>query len=304
VTLPYLARLVCLCFAVFFLAQLAVAALVGAFADRALARAERMPARSGARLLLGLRLLPTAAAVFVVAALCAPSYLRFEPEAAAEEVGWLCVSAAMLGVAVWATGLARAGRAAIRSARYLRTCQSAVESDAPVLMLAGVVRPRLVVSRGVRQALTAEQFDAAMRHEQAHGVSRDNLKRLLMLLAPEPVPGFGALRRLEQGWSRMAEWAADDWAVEGSAERGLALASALLAVARMGRPRAAMPLATPLLADRDGLAERVERLLAQPAPPERPRNTVAVIAATVTAAAALIPLLLPSVHRALEALAH
>ena len=303
-TLPYVARLICLCFAVFFLAQIVFAAVVAMLANRALARAERMPARAGARLLLGLRLLPATAAAFVVAALCAPSYLWLEPEATAEQVGWLCVGAATLGAVVCAAGLGRAGRAAVRSSRYLRTCQSAVESDAPVLMLAGVLRPRLVVSRGIRQALSAEQLEAALRHERAHGVARDNLKRLLMLLAPEPLPGFGALRRLEQGWSRMAEWAADDWAAEGSAERGLALASALLAVARMAGPRPALPLATPLLADRDGLAERVERLLGEPAPSEPGRHTVAVAAATVTAAATIIPLVLPTVHKVLEALAH
>jgi Zn-dependent protease with chaperone function len=303
-TLPYLGRLICLCFAVFFLAQIAVAGIVAAFAGRALARAERMPARAGARLLFGLRLLPAAAAAFVVAALCAPSYLWLEPDATAEQVGWVCLAAAIFGMTVCAAGLARAGRAAIRSSRYLRNCQSAVESDAAVLMLAGVVRPRLVVSRGVRQTLTEEQLDAALRHERAHGVSRDNLKRLLMLLAPEPVPGFGALRRLEQGWSRMAEWAADDWAVEGSEERGLALASALLAVARMGRPIQTMPLATPLLADRDGLAERVERLLAGPAPSQPAKTAGPAIAFAVTAVAVLIPLALPAVHRALEALAH
>jgi Zn-dependent protease with chaperone function len=303
-TLPYLARLICLCFAVFFLAQIAVAAVVAAFAGRALARAERMPARAGARLLLGLRLLPAAVAAFVVAALCAPSYLWLEPDASAEQVGWLCVAAAVFGAAVCAAGLVRAGRAAIRSSRYLRNCRSAVDSDAAVLMLAGVVRPRLVVSRGVRQTLTEEQLDAALRHERAHGVSRDNLKRLLMLLAPEPVPGFTALGRLEQGWSRMAEWAADDWAVEGSEERGLALASALLAVARMGRPNLTMPLATPLLADRDGLAERVERLLAGPARLEPKRNAMAAISLAAAAVAVLIPLALPAVHTALEALAH
>jgi hypothetical protein len=299
-TLPYVTRLVCLCFAVFFLAQIAVAAVVAAFAGRALARAERMPARAGARLLLGLRLLPAAAAVFIVAALCAPSYLWLEPDASAEQVGWVCVAAAILGAGVCAAGLLRAGRAAVRSSRYLRTCQSAVESDAPVLMLAGVLRPRLVVSRGIRQALSTEQFEAALRHERAHGISRDNLKRLLMLLAPE----FGGLRRLEEGWSRMAEWAADDWAVEGSAERGLALASALLAVARMGRPRPIMPLATPLLADGDGLAERVERLLAGPATCEPKRTAVAAIALVGTGVALLIPFVLPTVHSALEALAH
>jgi len=63
-----------------------------------------------------------------------------------------------------------------------------VDGPAPCVMLAGVLRPRLVISRGVVAALSAEQLSAAIRHERAHGISRDNLKRLLVLLAPGILP--------------------------------------------------------------------------------------------------------------------
>ena len=65
---------------------------------------------------------------------------------------------------------------------------------------------------------------------------------------------------MEHGWSRLAEWAADDRAVNGSRRRSLALASALVRVARMGASPSA-PLTTSLLGSREDLAARVERLL-------------------------------------------
>lgn len=305
-SLPYAVRLVCLCLAVFYLAQLTVAATVAALSSRALARAARMPARSGARFLLFLRLLPSALAAFIVLGLCAPSYLWLEPDAAAEQVGVLCLAAAGLGLVVCATAWARAARAGIRSARFLRTCRSAAESEAPLLMLAGVLRPRLVVSRGVRRALSPEQLEAALRHERAHGASRDNLKRLLILLTPDAIPGVRVLRRLERGWNRLAEWAADDVAAGGSAERGLALATALLRVARMGHPAAAIPLATSLLADDDDLTMRVERLLRGPTATDAVpvRSAVPAIAIGTVVATLGIPAALPAVHSLLEALAH
>src|SRR5438876_688882 len=111
-------------------------------AGPAIERAKRMRARDGARLLFALRLAPAALAAAIVAGLCAPSYLWLEPDAAAEHIGLGCLAAAGLATAAWIHGIARAGRAAVRSSRYLRNCQRAVESDAPVLMLAGIFQPR------------------------------------------------------------------------------------------------------------------------------------------------------------------
>ena len=149
----------------------------------------------------------------VVLSLCAPSYLWLEPDAAVERVGTACLAAAILGAAICAAGAARGRGRSIRSARYLRNCESLAYPDMPVLMLAGVFHPRLVVSCGVRDALTAEQLDVALRHEWAHGTARDNLKRLLLRLAPDMFPGWRGFDALERNWSRLAERAADDRAV-------------------------------------------------------------------------------------------
>jgi hypothetical protein len=305
-TMPYLLRLLCLCAASFFLLHLALAAAVAAVAGRAVRLAEGMAADGGARLLLGLRLLPAVLAALLVAGICAPSYLWLEPEATAEQVGWPCLAAAVLGGWICAAGLARAARAAVRSSRSLRHCRTMAESDAPVVLLAGVFRPRLVVSRGVRQALAPDQLAAALRHERAHRAAHDNLKRLVLAATPDAVPFGHGLRRLERGWARMAEWAADDRAAAGSTRRSLALASALVRVARMGAQPAlaASPLATALMADAGDLETRVERLLnpRTPALASRMRRWWWPAAAVGTAAVLFQPGTLYAAHRVLEEL--
>jgi beta-lactamase regulating signal transducer with metallopeptidase domain len=170
-------------------------------------------------------------------------------------------------------------------------------------MLAGILHPRLVISRGVRHALTYDELAVAIRHEQAHGESRDNLKRLILLLVPDAVP-FVRLGRLERAWRRLAEWSADDCAVDADRQRSLALASALVRVARMGGA-AAVPLPTPLLGDRDDLSVRVERLLAGAVVnTAQHRLWPSVVLALAVTAVAIQPATFVAMHRALEALAH
>src|SRR5665647_2521347 len=81
-------------------------------------------------------------------------------------------------------------------------------APAPLLALVGVFVSRLAISRPVIGALSAAQMAAALRHEEAHLVSHDNLKRLLMLLAPGLLPGFHGFDAIERGWARFTEWAA------------------------------------------------------------------------------------------------
>jgi beta-lactamase regulating signal transducer with metallopeptidase domain len=116
-----------------------------------------------------------------------------------------------------------------------------------------------VISRGVVAALSTEQLSAVVRHERAHGASRDNLKRLLLLLAPGILPFASGFRNLERAWAKISEWAADDRAAAGKTRRSLSLAAALVRVARLGS--AAPALATSLMADGADLSERVDRLL-------------------------------------------
>jgi Zn-dependent protease with chaperone function len=318
-TAPYSARLVCLCLAAFFLVHLAAAAMVRLLAPAFIRMAQRMRPRLAARFLLGLRLLPTALAAFVVAGLCAPSYLWLEPAAGSEDVGAACLAAAALGAVLWAESLVRGLRAAARSAWYVRECRKAarqmrcagqaravwvVPAKAPFLVLAGVWRTRLVVSQAVVDALGEEQLAAALRHERAHQESHDNLKRLVALLAPGILPGVRGLAPLERAWARFTEWAADDRAVAGDSRASLSLAEALVRVARLGGAPPLAPLTTSLMADGRDLAERVERLLRPAANPARgvPLAVTGTAAALCAAAAMsmLNPAVLYSVHGLLE----
>jgi Zn-dependent protease with chaperone function len=318
----YLLRLLCLCFASFF-ALNSVAGLLIAFASRAAVRmAESKRARSAARLLLALRLLPCAVGIGAVIALCVPSYLWFEPQASSERIGWACLILALLGAASWFLAFARATRALTFSARFNRAWRRAgcetglhgesakavvVEKGAPLLALAGVFRPRLLVSEAVLHSLSTEELELALQHENAHRISRDNLKRLFLLLAPAPIPMLRGLSSIEGSWAKFSEWAADDEAVRGDSQRALSLAAALLRVARMGAAPQLSFLHTSLCADNHDLSARVERLLCMQPLPAKPKSSARVLAIGsglgVFACAGVLlawPATLSLVHRLLE----
>ena len=280
-TLSYLPRLLCVSLATFFLAHLALGLGVSLIARPAARLGERIRPHLAARWLLVLRLLPAAGAALIVVAICLPSYLWLEPEAPTERVGFGCLVVALLGTAMWGISLARGLRAAAGSRRFLQRCQRAgrparlpgnptetwiVDGTAPLLALGGIVRPRLVISRGMVTALSPEQLAAALRHERAHRSAHDNLKRLCIFSMPGILPLAAGTRTLESGWRKFAEWAADDRAVAGSERRSCALAAALVRVARIAADPPQLSLASSLLGDTDQLAARVDRLL-RAAPP-------------------------------------
>jgi beta-lactamase regulating signal transducer with metallopeptidase domain len=156
-------------------------------------------------------------------------------------------------------------------------------------------------------ALSAEQLAAVVRHERAHGISRDNLKRLFMVLAPGMLPFVSGFRTLERAWAKLTEWAADDRASAGKTRRSLSLASALVRVARLGSAMSAPPLVTSLMADGAELSERVDRLLHPVRPSLRGRDREPILMATagllLTGALAAIiahPATLHSAHECLE----
>jgi hypothetical protein len=317
-TLSYPLRLICLSLACLFAVNLAAALVIRLFAARAIRRAERMEARAASRFLLALRLLPAALAIFCVAGLCVPSYLWLEPATGFEQASALCVIAAALGAAMWTASMVRGAGAAIRSFRFVRRCRRLGEnrgvvgttvpmfeipSAGRVVALAGVFRSQLVISSEVATALDPGQLDAVLRHELAHHASRDNLKRLLIALAPR-----WFLIEYERAWKRFSEWAADDRAAAGDPRRAADLASALVHVARF-KPGGGTPaLATLLLTDDDVvLAARVDRLLrdqtAEPRATHRSsRWAIAGYAAALIGIAALSPFALAWVHGLLERL--
>jgi Zn-dependent protease with chaperone function len=324
--LPYLGRLVCLCLASFFVLNITAGLFVRIASKSAIRFTESRTAMAAARLLLGLRLLPFALAVFFVLGLCVPSYLWLEPAAASESVGLTCRVLGLLGAATWFLSLVRTARSLWASLCYNRLCRLAgqearlpgesspvvlVENEAPLLAMSGLFRPRLLISRSVLQNLSAGELDAALSHEHAHHTSRDNLKRLLIQLAPDIFPFLDPLRTLERARSQFAEWAADDQAAAGDSGRAVSLAAALVQVARMGRGPRLPLLSTSLLASDRDLSARVDRLLetlpVTVASTRKTRSalpTAGVLLAGFLAALLAAPATLSVVHELLELLLH
>jgi beta-lactamase regulating signal transducer with metallopeptidase domain len=186
-----------------------------------------------------------------------------------------------------------------------------VNGDTPILALAGVWHPRLVISRRVLGALSHQQLGAAMRHEQSHRISRDNLKRLAFLLSPSVWPFGPRAKTLERAWARLSEWAADDDACAGDSRRSVALAEALVRVARLGVAARTSVLMTCLVPETGDLSARVNRLLnpqpPAPAPQTRRRLvavTFALLGATLIVLIAEQSVTLHAVHALLERLSH
>lgn len=322
-TLPYTLRLLCLCFASFFLVH-ATLGLAAWIATPTAARiGESMKPRIGARFLLTLRLLPVMLAVFAVVAFCIPSYLWLETNAATERVGLACCAIALLGAVACASSLIRSARALWLSMRHSMQYKReghlshpnhslpviVINSDAPVLALAGIMRPRVIVSRSVLQTLPPEEFEAALAHERAHHRSADNWKRLALFLAPDILPFSRAFTRLDRSWAKLIEWAADDDATAGDSGRSVSLAAALVHMARLGTS-AASPLTSTFLKNDAELPARVDRLLGlmpanEKASSRRARialGTVMTLAISFAVAATIQPQTLLSVHRLLEQL--
>jgi Zn-dependent protease with chaperone function len=320
--LPYTTRLLCLCFATFFVVHALSWLVVRSLSSTAVRVAETMKPRRSARLLFVLRIAPAAVTLFLVLGFCVPSYVWLEPDIAGERVGLACLLAAALGVAVWSASLLRGMVSVVRTQRYIRRCGSArqascvgqgpqellvMNNTAAVMAVAGVVHPRLVVSQDVMDALSDEQREAAFRHEAAHGVSRDNLKKLLFLLSPDVLPFVSSLTALERSWARFTEWAADDAAVDGNQNRALSLASALVRVAKLGVQPTPSYLLSSLVDNDSDLVTRVDRLLREPEYAAKPlaplvamTRNIALVAGGVGMTLLLWPESLASVHRILE----
>jgi hypothetical protein len=318
-TLPYAARVLAVCLASFFAINLALSALVRVFVPFSLDRAERMRARSAANLVLGLRLFPSLLAAALVVALCLPSFISFENERGAEQVGIPFLIAAALGASVWIVSLARGVRAVVSARRFIERCSMqlpvhpnsvwVLESGTPLVGLAGLLKPRVIVSRCVAQALNADQLAAALHHENAHRDSSDNLKRLLLLVAPDVFPGLNLLRSFDRAWVHFSEWAADDCVVGNDPRLSLPLAEALVRVARLGSAHQPSALMSAFVLPNDNISQRVGRLLdgSSVSALTSPRiigPKTAVFLSVSLLAASNIPGVLSGVHELLERFIH
>lgn len=255
-----------------------VAASAIAWAAAAALAASRHQAGSG--VLLVVRLFPAAASVLFVSALFLPSHWRYEPAGARESFGvilYILAAAAlvMLGRSAGrALAVARAG-SGLRIVDRLTPIDSAAcgagvyeVAGFSGMSLAGVLRTRILVAPEVRDVLTPVELEVALAHEHAHRGALDNVKRFVMLCAPDLFGASSAAQRIEARWRAAAESLADARAVGGDRRRAVHLASALIKVARLdepARPAQASP-AWSTLHDPPLLELRVRRLLEGAAP--------------------------------------
>jgi Zn-dependent protease with chaperone function len=266
---------------------------------------------------LALRLAPAIVSVAFAALVFVPSYLAYEPRLDLGEGFDLTLTSLAVGAAAMVAASTVRGAAAWLGAwNRLRAWQRvsrpltigdgtvaacAVDVDAPILALAGVLRPRLLVTRGVVAALTDEELRAAVAHELGHFRAWDNLKRLAMRAAPDLLFLTPTATALEVRWASAAEHAADRCAC-GTEQARCALASALVKIARLMPPRT--PLAEPIstLVDGGEITSRVQWLLSDAVPgPARSRRRPIALAAAAAAFVAYAPLL-RAVHEATEVL--
>lgn len=144
-----------------------------------------------------------------------------------------------------------------------------IEVDSPVPFAAtlGRLRPRVLISRALRTALTTEQLAVVLAHECGHVTRRDLLWRLLVD-ALSLVHWPSVRRALIAEHALACELACDEVAAAAVGDR-LLVAETIVAVERL---LPAQPHPAPAFADRD-VETRVEALLAPPLPAAPARLT-------------------------------
>jgi Zn-dependent protease with chaperone function len=230
------------------------------------------------RLLLALRLFPSAASTTFALGLLLPAYLLFEPDPNGEEPGLVLGIAGVAAVVVVLAGLLRglaSWRATSRLERdWRRTAERVsllntrlpiyrIQDALPVVGLVGILHPRLYVARQVLDILTPAELSAAVIHEAGHAVAFDNLKRLVLSAAPDALAFLPAARWVEREWARASEVAADAHAAASGPGTALDLCAALVKVARLGTMDVPAGAAVSGMHDGSDLGARVRWLMAR-----------------------------------------
>jgi hypothetical protein len=186
---------------------------------------------------------------------------------------------------------ARAARRLVESAALGDGPRDTVIVGGPevAFAVAGIARPRIVVSAGALARLDDDELQAALDHEQAHILRRH---RYVMLLAL----GLRAIGRLVPGSGQaihelafQLERDADRCALRRSDDR-LALASAICKAAGVDVPNP-QPATARLVGG--GVGERLRELLDEP-PPHRPTPALNALAAAMVACTLLVSALVPA----------
>jgi len=264
------------------------------------------------RLLLAIRLFPSAVSLLFVGAMFMPSHLALEPRDTTETFGVVLLGLAGAGALVLGRSVLRAISLGFVSRRsQFSTRRQAVDfpgvhevEDLPGVSLAGILNPQILVGPRVIAELSRPELDVAIAHEAAHRDELDNISRWCMICAPDLLSGSTVANQLEEDWHAAAESRADARATRGDTTRAADLASALIKVARLsagGAGRLPAP-AWSRLNDCALLELRVRRLVNGLAAAEPRGNRFRVAAVTLGVLVVAVPLLAQPLHRATEAL--
>jgi len=248
---------------------------------------QRHSARRCADLLFILRTIPLLVATAATFALAVPSFLLLEPRAVNEPIGVLPVILGLCGMGTLLAGIWKAAAALLRASRTVARWSSdtgvigvgrvhsmdsisvlRISGAAPPLTAAGILRPRVWLSRAAEFVLSERELLSALRHEVVHVRRRDNLRKLILRLI-----AFPGMVELESTWREATEMAADDAAVS-SASEALDLAAAVIKLSRLAPLEAPAELTTALVnSPAESVNARVERLIAwtepRPSPAKR-----------------------------------
>ncbi len=282
---------------------------------------QRLDPRWRASLFFGLGLLPALGGTLLALGLVLPAWLAHEPREGDERAGPVLVLLAAAGVVLVTLRLGAALRDLLRTGQTVRAWTAMGQPlaglslpatrfphDFPVAALSGLVRPRLLLAESLLRALSLEELEAVVAHELSHLEARDNLKRLLLRAAPDPLACSTAGARLRRAFEEAAEAAADRRAA--TRVPPLRLAQALVKVAALVPAGQRFETSVAALHREGSLAARVRALVEahdgpSPAgtPPWRARG-VGLLVVTAFVALALGSSALPAVHRGLEQLVH
>jgi Zn-dependent protease with chaperone function len=256
--------------AIFFLVYSALSLMVFSGWELVCRYARHFAASCSANFLFFIRLLPLFGALAFTLAFTLPSFLILEPRSAQEAVGAAPTTLGICCLTLLFLGLARATAAQMKASLVLanwlegacavRTCAKIpvfqTRKGTPLLTVAGVRAPRVLVSGAALEVLEERELETALRHEVAHVRHLDNLKKLLMQFSP-----FPGMQHLERAWAEAAELEADDAAVSSMGD-ALDLASALIKLSRISSAESPLLAANLLPEARGSIMARVERLFA------------------------------------------
>lgn len=152
----------------------------------------------------------------------------------------------VLAVAVVGLGLRSLMRQLRATRRFMRSLApprvtsiagsqvTVVEDVRPLAFCAGLLRPRIFLSRATVEALDESELSVVVAHEACHANQRDPLRVLVTRVLADALFFLPAARRLGRRYEELVEIAADQFAVRPGSRRRAALASALLSLEATG----------------------------------------------------------------------